>query len=791
MNTALAQTNVVLNEQLTTKEKVVRFSVGTVFVIYISILFGACYIPGVKFAEWVNNFYSYVFEQHHFLILAFTSATIKVFAFLEFVWILVFMLTISRFRHPFAGREHGNAQWGKPDIFTKYFGNHDKRYLVQIDFGDQLEPEQPVIVNTHNYWLGEGVYLNIDNKLTSNLNIEIVGPPGTGKSFRIVRPILSQLAGSFLVTDPKGELSQQCGQFFEDNGYGVFVIDCESEEGMANSHHFNPFPYLETESDILSLCEILFKATKSPDAASGEQFFEDMAQVLLTAIFYLMHYTYRKDEQDWAHFVELLNCDTVKANPQTGAIDISDPNCLMQRFLRANEKWKADHNGEELKGFRDVEKIYTNAQETASSIVSSLDAHCKYMKLDCVIDLLSSDDLDFEKTFGHALKSKKSRTGKYILFMVTSESKRFFDWIPSMIYSLFIDKLYTLTKNDPSLHQTLPEHLTFLMDEFYNVTLPDSFVGLTSTMRSRGMSVVIIIQNLLQLKDKFPKNDQDKNLRSNMSTTIILGGPDKDSCKTLSEEFGKHTIHKQTQGETKGSHGSSSANEDVMEHYLFPADDISSMAKDGPLAIKVKGANPLWVNKVQFQNSPLCPLLTRKVPYRIKKKLNENIVKYDFTKKAIDQIPEILMGEDAEAYIKQCREDGVKIAVLTEDDIDACSILSDNNMEIPGVDASTNTFWDKVYETTVRVIEEEQKDLINFDMFANEQIITVQMLKNLGFSGKQINALAGLVQHDYPFEELIKYFNSGMSEEEIKTFSDKLLNIENKKKIHETGGDLS
>lgn len=191
-----------------------------------------------------------------------------------------------------------------------------------------------------------------------------------------------------------------------------------------------------------------------------------MAQVLLTDIFYLMHYTYPKSKRDWAHFVELLNCDTVRANPQTGAIDISDPNCLMQRFIRANNKWKEDHNGQELKGFRDVEKIYTNAQETASSIVSSLDAHCKYMKLDCVVDLLSSDDLDFINTFGYGRKTKKAPTGKYILYIVTSESVRHFDWIPSMIYSLFFDKLYSITKNDPTLHQTLPNHLTCLMDEF-------------------------------------------------------------------------------------------------------------------------------------------------------------------------------------------------------------------------------------------------------------------------------------------------------------------------------------
>jgi len=240
-----------------------------------------------------------------------------------------------------------------------------------------------------------------------------------------------------------------------------------------------------------------------------------------------------------------------------------------------------------------------------------------------------------------------------------------------MIYSLFFEKLYSITKNDPTLHQTLPNHLTCLMDEFYNVTLPDAFVGLTSTMRSRGISVVIIIQNLLQLKDKFPQNDQDKNLRSNMSTTIILGGPDNESCKTLSEEFGKHTIHKQTTGLTRGGQGSSSENEDVIEHYLFPAQDIYNMAKDGYCAIKVKGTNPLWVDKVRFENSPLCPLLTRKKPYTVRRKIDAGISKYEYEKSCCEQLPEVLVGKEASEYLKQCGEAGVKIINLNELDLGA------------------------------------------------------------------------------------------------------------------------
>lgn len=770
------ESTIIMNEQLTAQEKLKRFVFGFLIAFYAAMLFGASWSQGCSLSEWFDNFYLYVIEQHHFIVGVTSATPMTIFAF-ESVWILVFLISITKIQHPFAGKEYGDAKWGDPKKFTNMFGNHQKKHLVEVNFGDITPPKEPVYVNTHNYWLGEGVFLNIDNKLTSNLNIEIVGPPGTGKSFRIVRPILSQLAGNYIVTDPKGELSQQTGQFFEDNGYGVFVIDCESEMGMANSHHFNPFNYIETESDIMSLCEILFKATKNKDASSGDQFFEDMAQVLLTSIFYLIHYTYPQSKKNWSSFVELLNCDTVKANPQTGAIDISDPDCLMQRFIRANKKWKEEHDGEELKGFRDCEKIYTNAQETASSIVASLDAHCKYMKLDCVVDLLSSDDLNFVNTFGYAKKSKKSSTGKYILYIVTSESVRYFDWIPSMIYSLFFDKLYSITKNDKSLHQTLPEHLTCLMDEFANVTLPDGFVNLTSTMRSRGISVVIIIQNLLQLKEKYPQNDGDKNLRSNMSTTIILGGPDFDSCKTLSEDFGKHTIHKQTQGLSRGGQGSSSENEDVMEHYLLPAQTINNMAKDGPCAIRVKGANPLWVDKVQFQNSPLCPLLTRKEPYVVKKHIDLNAKPYNYEKSPCEQIPEVLYGKAAENYLKQCEEEGIKVLTLTEDDLDALAVLSNHEKELPGKDPSTNEFWDKVYENTIKVLEEQKKEELKLDIYSDKQIMIIQRLRNKGFSAKQINALSDLISIDVSFEEITEFFNSDMAVEDMREMSNRLAKI--------------
>ena len=788
----------VMNEQTPAREKFIYYVVGFCFTAYFAILCGSAWTPDCSFNEWLSHFTEFVIEQHHYIV-GFTSATPMFIGVYEAIWTLGYLYYITQFQHPFAGREHGDARWGDIRSFSKEYGNHDDNNLVEVNFGKDVKPpKKPVYVNTHNYWVAEGCYINLDNELTSNLNFLVIGPPGTGKSFRLARPVLSQLSGNFLVTDPKGELSRQTGQFFEDNGYQVFVLNVESEEGMKNSIHFNPFRYLRNESDILSLVQIMFKSTKDPEAQSGgdNQFFEDMAQTLLTDIFYLMHYTYPDDQKDWRHFVELLESTTVKSNPKTGGIDNSDPNGILNRFEEANKKWLAgaytkDNHGnpipqeENLKGLVDIRKIYTGAQETSSSIVSSLDAHCKYMKLDCVKELLSEDEIDITNSFGYCKKSKASPTGKHILFIVTSEDKRYYDWITSMVYSLFFDDLYHLTAIDETLEEHLPIHLTFLMDEFANVTLPDSFVEKLSTMRSREMSAIVIVQNLRQLEAKFPNHSMDKNLIGNMAVIDILGAPDWDSCEYLSKHFGTMTIHKKTTGTTKGSQGSHSENEDVMQMPLFAPEKMFKMKKDGPCAIVVKGTDPLWVRKCQFQHSPLLPLLTRKKnPYKMKRfDDTDDSMKYDYNKSPCEQImPKIYMNEEADEVLKKCEEEGKTVVRFTKDDIENLMVLERHGLEPQGNDASTNEYWEQIRKQSEAVVKEKALNELNFDDYDENSIMTVQRLKNNGFTGKQIHAIDPLLSVGVGFDEIISYFSATMTAEEISSFATRLANIKRKEK---------
>lgn len=754
----------------TVKQVLVIYAIGSIICVYLGLLCGAVWLDGNDFVEFMNNFCEFIIVQKHFIVGVTSSTPVFIWSF----WIgfsLVFILIFTKIEHPYAGEEYGNAKWGDAKTFTRFFSDHDPKNEVMVNTGDVIL-KKPLKVNTHNYWIAEDVYLSIDNVKTSNLNMLVVGPPGSGKSFRLARPILSQLCGNFLVTDPKGELYKQTGQYFEDNGYEVMVMNVESEDSMPMSIRFNPFQYIRNQSDIMSIAGILMKSTvDEKNEGNSDQFFEQSAEVLLTSIIYLIHYHYPKEMQNWKTFVDLLNATTVYAK-KDGTID-NRKGGILDVASRANANWKAK-NGTMFPGFSEIEKYYNGAFETTSSIVATLDAHCRYMKLPCVIDLLSEDEIQITKSFGYSKPSVDSKSGKRILFIVTSEDKRYYDWIPSMVYSLFFDELYHLTAIDEKLHETLPEHLTFLMDEFANVTLPDSFVEKLSTMRSRNMSAVIIVQNLIQLKRKFPKFDMDKDLIGNCSIIDILGAPDMDSCEYLSKHFGTQTIHKASDSDAKDYKGQSSRSEDVMEKPLLSAEDIFAMTKDGECAIVVKGTDPLYQTKCRMEKTDYVKLLCRKKnPYDPKKRLKVR------QERKLNDKSYILSGDVARLEAQRLRDEGVKIVKLTMEDADALYKASVTNTEVKSfpLTREDRKRMEANYEEYKKRMADKKP--VDFSIYRKEKedinayqkrVVTVQTLLGRKYTRAQLRAMYPLIMKDYDADTISNLFMPTVTCDEIENF---------------------
>ena len=93
---------------------------------------------------------------------------------------------------------------------------------------------------------------------------------------------------------------------------------------------------------------------------------------------------------------------------------------------------------------------------------------------------------------------------KVALFAIIPDNDASFNFLVSILYTQLFQQLFY--QADHNYNGSLPVHVHFLMDEFANVSLPDDFEKILSTMRSRNVSVSIILQNLAQLKALFENN---------------------------------------------------------------------------------------------------------------------------------------------------------------------------------------------------------------------------------------------------------------------------------------------
>ena len=144
-------------------------------------------------------------------------------------------------------------------------------------------------------------------------------------------------------------------------------------------------------------------------------------------------------------------------------------------------------------------------------------------------------------------------------------------------------------------------HVQFLMDEFANVSLPDDFDKILSVMRSRGVSVSIILQNLAQLKALFEK--QWESIVGNCDEFVYLGGNEKETHKYVSELLGKETIDTNTYGKSTGRNGNYSTNYQNTGRELMTPDEVRMLDNRYALLF-IRGERPVMDLKYDILKHP-------------------------------------------------------------------------------------------------------------------------------------------------------------------------------------------
>lgn len=466
---------------------------------------------------------------------------------------------------------------------------------------------------------------DIDNIVNNKLNnhMAIFGASGTMKSRAMARNLIMQDARrgeSIIITDPKGELYEDCAPFLEEMGYDVKMFN------LVNQKHSDSWncllELLDEDGNVDDTNAKIFADTIVMNATAEQDYWSDNARNILKATCLYVMEVYPREEQSMATVYDIISSKT------TQEIDI------MFRSLPETSVARRSYN---------IFGVCT--EQVKGQILNGLGIMLDIFQDDAIRNITSSDEIDLSKP----------ATEKCAYFCITSDQHSVFDFLIVLFYAMLFVKL--VNRIDSLRHQkdikTIPVNL--VMDEFPNIGQVPAFCKKISTVRSRNINIAIIFQNIVQLQNRYPYGQWEEIL-GNCDATVFLGCTDETTAKYISDKTGIATIEVETQN-TKYERDVVVFNQNTSYNEVRSAGQRKVLNPDEILRLKnteelifLRGRKPLKAKKYDYT---LHPWAQRLVPRPIDTHIplwKQEIEKEEFEREMLRQ------QREREAQLRQEEE---------------------------------------------------------------------------------------------------------------------------------------
>ena len=397
---------------------------------------------------------------------------------------------------------------------------------------------------------------------------------GSGKSASYSIPNAFQMLGSYVFTDPKGELYDKTAGYLRKNGYEIKVLNLVNP---ANSDGYNPLLHIRSEIDVDVIANTIVKGQKS-EGGGNDPYWDDMAEMLLKALIYYLMATRPEEEQNLASCSELVRA----ANTSGGSNLLTE---LMNQL-------PYDHPAR-----MNYKSIEIAPEKTYGSILSSLQSKLGKFDSKEIAEVTSTDTIDFDE-----IGSRKTA-----VYVISSDTHKAYDFLLTIFFSQMIQQLYDFAdKNGGRLK--MPTY--FILDEFANIGQIPDFDKKISTSRSRGISFSVILQNLDQLEAVYEKSYET--IMGNCDTHVFLGSNSYKTVEYFSKALGEKTITRESLSvnRDKQFHRQGYNDSDqVMARALMTPDELRRMDNDLCI-IYEKGLKPIKDEKYYYFETPMIKKLS-------------------------------------------------------------------------------------------------------------------------------------------------------------------------------------
>lgn len=349
--------------------------------------------------------------------------------------------------------------------------------------------------------LAQNISVSNDTRETGlNNNDLIIGSSGAGKTGGYVIPNIQNITGSMVVSDTKGNLGRKFTKELKEKGYQVVTLDLTDP---LNSCGYNPLDGIRRyrdgsyrEQDVLTLANTIM-----PVMDLRDPFWEKSAASYLGFLIAYALDVLPKEEQNMVSVCELHRAYTRCNTSFLQWIDYN-PNSFP-----AKKYW-------EMQSSMSADKMWSSINEFANRALNPFD----FKEAKQIFGNKQSFDI-------RSLGNRKT-----VLFLNVSDTDRAFDDIVNVFYTQTLQLL--CSEADKNEDGRLKVPVRIIMDDFATSARIPNFDKIISVIRSREISVSLILQSLTQLESMYEASAAST-IINNCDHLIYLGSQDQKTAEFI------------------------------------------------------------------------------------------------------------------------------------------------------------------------------------------------------------------------------------------------------------------
>ena len=425
---------------------------------------------------------------------------------------------------------------------------------------------------------GQLICLPEDTRL--NRHTAIFGASGTMKSRAIVRNALFSAirrGESILISDPKSEMYNETSELFRKNGYEVKVLN------LVDPLHSDSWNCMSDLGDDSLMAQVLTNVIiGNTSSGKGDHFWDNGEANLLKALVLYVQLDNRipKEKKNLGYVYKLLTDGTL-------------PHIIKEMGeLKVGHPAKAPFN------------LFAQSSETVQAgIILGLGTRLQVLQNEAVQQLVAFSDIDLTAPGRH----------KCAYYIILSDQETSMAFISSLFFSFLFIKLTRFADNSPGGKCLIPVNM--ILDEFNNIGriggAPDGsdFCRSLSVIRSRDIRVMIAVQSLGQLQNRYPNNLWAE-IVGNCDIQLMLGCTDDVTADYISDRSGEMSIQVDSTMTVKKT----VALAQVIPQYretqgqgrrkLLTSDEVLRLPHEEMLVI-IRGQNLLKLKKFDYTRHPM------------------------------------------------------------------------------------------------------------------------------------------------------------------------------------------